>query len=141
MVNVLDMFLLANVLGAGSSTFIYILVPEGTCIYFFSSSCPAAAAWVRIVAAGDVAMAFVALWAKISRSSEVKILAVWQICLYNFFHGGAYLHAHYTLHPIPTLMVIFCWSLILSGAGAAFYWGWYNKPQNAEINYKFEKKN
>jgi hypothetical protein len=129
MVNVLDLFLLANVFGAGSSTFIYLLVPEETCIFFFDSSCPAAAAWTRIVAAGDAAIAFVALWAKLSENCEVKLLAVWQICIYNFFHGGAYLYAHYNLHPIPQSMFFFCWSLIGSGAAAALYWGWYNPPK------------
>jgi hypothetical protein len=125
----LDCFLLANFFGAGSSVFIYLLVPDGTSIYFFQSSCPAAAAWVRIVAAGDAAIAFISIWAKLSKSSEVKVLAVWQIFVYNILHGGAYLHGNYYLHPIPATMVLTCWSLIICGTMAAFYWGLYHTPE------------
>ena len=125
----LDCFLLANFCGAGSSVFLYLFVPDGTSIYFFQSSCPAAAAWVRIVAAGDAAIAFMSIWAKQSNSHEVKILAVWQIFVYNLLHGGAYLHGHYSFHQIPVSMVLICWSLIICGTMAALYWGWYPTQQ------------
>jgi hypothetical protein len=93
-----------------SPSFLNFKVPYGTSLYFGTpkSSAFHSAFWVRIVAAGDVLVAYLAYVAARSHSAEIRTLAVRGIGLYSFFHFSSFLYGHSSEFPMPVSMVFFC---------------------------------
>lgn len=90
-----------NLLGAGASVFLYLLVPAGTVKSFGGSvNNESAASWCSIVAAGDALVSFLAAVALRYRTPEsssdhtrIRALALTGIGLYCALHGGAFIYS------------------------------------------------
>jgi hypothetical protein len=72
----LDRYFLLNSFLPGISVIGYLGFPEGTIRYFGGQPTPTAAAWCRIMGAGDALIAYMSYYASQSKSKEVKLFTL-----------------------------------------------------------------
>jgi len=116
----LDGFLIFNCVLVLVSVCGYYLHPAGTITHFGGTPTPSAIVWVRIVASGDLLLAFL-MWNAYKAPPAVQALTVKSMGFYTTFHCGGFLWGHYFVEPQPTSSV----AMNMQGFLIAFLLVWY----------------
>lgn len=111
------------------SCYLYFFLPHGTIKFFLGTPSTTAAAWVQIVTAGDVLVAFIFIYAYFAKAA-IKRFAIYCIGVYGFVHFGSFLRAHYFFEPHPAHMVAGYWQSMVMTTAVLFWWGYYRPPRD-----------
>lgn len=123
----IDYFFLGSALTAAPSVLLYLLVPQGTALWFGASRAVAltstVAFWVRVTAAGDALYTYAALLALRYPHRGFQILTLRGLLLYGCLHFGAFWYAHTFGEPHPGKQSLMYAPSIGILVLANWYWG------------------
>ena len=111
---------------------LYLISPSGTASYFGGTPSSTSDSWVRIVASGDLLLAYIC-YSLANKEEELQNLALRSVGIYGVFHCGSYLAAHYLDNPMNVGQVVNLGVSTLICV-AAYFWGRSTKRSNKLID-------